>query len=129
MRWSMPRDPGRPLAALPGHVAGGEHHRGHAVGERRAVVLAQRRDELRLLQQLLGRRVPGELRVGVVQRGAGGCGRATSAICSTVALPESSSARACRAARLTESGHSGPTEYGSSWRVITIGRSPGDDLP
>ena len=31
--------------------------------------------------------------------------------------------------RLTASGHSGPTEYGSSWRVITIGRSPGEDLP
>ena len=32
------------------------------------------------------------------------------------------------AAMLTESGHSGPTVIGSSWRLSTMGRSPGEDL-
>ena len=42
--------------------------------------------------------------------------------------PASIHACACRAARLTASGHSGAAVIGSSWRVSTMGRSPGDDL-
>ncbi len=53
---------------------------------------------------------------------------ATAAKSASVATPASSMARAWRAARLMVSGHSGATVYGSSWRVSTIGRSPGDDL-
>ena len=53
---------------------------------------------------------------------------ATSAMASTVIVPASSAARAWRAARLMASGQSGATEYGSSWRVITMGRSPGEDF-
>jgi hypothetical protein len=37
--------------------------------------------------------------------------------------------RACMAAMLTESGHSGATVYGSSCMVSTRRRCPADDLP
>ena len=54
---------------------------------------------------------------------------ATSAISFSSNLPASMPARACSAARLMASGHSGATLYGSSWRDSTSWIGPGEVLP
>ena len=61
-------DPRRPRAVRPGDVTGGDHHRGGAVGDRRAVVLAEWVDEHRLGQHLIRGLVPFQLRMRVVER-------------------------------------------------------------
>ena len=103
-------DPRRAVAELAGHVVGGEHHGGGAVGDRRAVVLAQRADEHRLGQQRSSAGwSPLQLGVRVVERRRARLRATTSAISSSVTVPASSTARAWSAASDTESGHSGPT--------------------
>ena len=70
MRWSMPRIQAGRVAELAGPVAGGQDDGGGAVGDRRAVVPAQRRHDLGLLQQHGGIVGPLQLGVGVVGGGA-----------------------------------------------------------
>ena len=67
-----PADPRRPLAHLAGQVARREHHGRRTVRDRGTVVLPQRGHEERLLQELLGIEVAGEVRVRVVLRVAPG---------------------------------------------------------
>ena len=108
MRWSMPRIHAGRSHLLAGDVAGGEDHGGGAVGDRRAVVLAQRGDVVSARRAARSTRpVPRQLGVGVVEAPPCGCGPRPRPVCSSVALPASSSARAWRAARLIASGHSG----------------------
>ena len=108
MRWSMPRIHAGRSHPLAGHVAGGEHHGGGAVGDRRAVVLAQRGD--RYVARPAARRparCPCSWACGLSERRLAAAGRDLGHVAASVALPASSSARAWSAARLTESGHSG----------------------
>ncbi len=58
-------DPRRPVAELAGEVARGQDQRGGAVGDGRAVVLAQRVGQVRLGEDLVDREVPGQLGLGV----------------------------------------------------------------
>src|SRR5438874_463320 len=59
-------DPRRPVGDLAGPVPGGEDHGRRTVGDRRAVVLAQRRQVLGFLQKRVDVDVARELGVGVV---------------------------------------------------------------
>ena len=54
---------------------------------------------------------------------------ATSAMSFSLQAPASMPSLACSAAMLTESGQSGASRYGSSWRASTRRSSPADDLP
>ena len=62
-----PPDPRRAVAVLPGEVAGGDDDRGGAVGDRRAVALAERVDDRVLGEDVLDRPVPLELGVRVAE--------------------------------------------------------------
>ena len=75
MRWSMPRIHAGRSHSSRARVAGGEHDGGGAVGDRRAVVLAQRRDEVGLGQQRVGAESHASWAYGLSSGRRGGCGR------------------------------------------------------
>ena len=107
-------DPRRPLDQRRRLVAGGEHDRGRAVGDRREVVAraaARARTARRAARRRRTSRSPARTRCRPRWRRL----RATiSAKSRSVALPASSSARACSAASDHGSRPSGARWYGSS---------------
>ena len=102
------------LGELAGPVPGGEHdHRG-AVGDRRAVVAAQRVGEVGLGEQFVDVLRAGQLRVAGSSRRRAAPAPPPRPSPARVHSPASMPSRACSPATAMASGHSGASTYGSS---------------
>ena len=106
IRWSNPVIHTGLSAPLRGLVPGGQHDGGGAVGDGRQGVAPQRRDHVLVLQQRLAWTSLATWALGL-DRASFRLRAAMAANSASVPLPASIRARACRAARLTGSGHSG----------------------
>ena len=86
MRWSIPRIQTGLSERSRARSPRGDDHRRRAVGDRREVVRAERRGEVRLAEEVVDGRVLRHLRVRVLQRVADGCALTTSAKSRSLAI-------------------------------------------